>query len=49
MPTNYQTLTDELTNLAASAQNADHLMTIVVERLQELLKHYNWVGFYLLD
>ncbi|MGA9566026.1 MAG: GAF domain-containing protein [Candidatus Korobacteraceae bacterium] len=49
MPTSYQTLTDELTNLAVSAENAEHLMTMIVERLQELLKHYNWVGFYLLD
>jgi len=49
MPANNQTLTDELTNLVASAENAEHLMAIIVERLQELLKHYNWVGFYLLD
>ena len=49
MPTNYQTLTEELTNLGASAENAEHLMAMIVERLQELLKHYNWVGFYLLD
>jgi len=49
MPASNQTLTDELTNLVASAENAEHLMAIIVERLQELLKHYNWVGFYLLD
>src|ERR1017187_6343921 len=49
MPANYQTLADELTNLANSAENAEHLMTMVVERLQELLKHYNWVGFYMLE
>lgn len=49
MRPNCQSLTDELTNLAASAANADHLMTMIVERLQERLKHYNWVGFYLLD
>ena len=49
MPTNYQTLTDELTNLSDSADSAEHLMTMIVERLQELLKHYNWVGFYMLD
>ena len=24
-------------------------MTMIVERLQDLLKHYNWVGFYMLD
>jgi L-methionine (R)-S-oxide reductase len=49
MPTHYQTLADELTSLADSAESAEHLMTMIVERLQELLPHYNWVGFYLLD
>ena len=49
MPTNFETLTDELTNLVASAENAEHLMAMIVERLQELRQHYNWVGFYLLD
>ena len=49
MPANYQSLADELTHLASSADSAEHLMTMVVERLQELLKHYNWGGFYLLD
>ena len=49
MPASNQTLTDELTNLVASAENAEHLMAMLVERLQELFKHYNWVGFYLLD
>jgi L-methionine (R)-S-oxide reductase len=49
MPTNYQPLADELTNLANSAESAEHLMTMIVERLQELLPRYNWVGFYLLD
>jgi L-methionine (R)-S-oxide reductase len=49
MPANHQTLADELTNLADSAESAEHLMTMIVERLQELLPHYNWVGFYLLD
>ena len=49
MPANYQTLADELTSLANSADNAEHLMTMIVERLQELVPHYNWVGFYMLD
>jgi len=49
MPANYQTLADELATLADSAESAEHLMTMIVERLQELLKHYNWVGFYILD
>ncbi len=49
MPANYQTLADELTELATSATSPEHLMTMIVERLQDLLKHYNWVGFYMLD
>ena len=49
MPANYQTLADELTELATSATSAEHLMTMIVERLQDLLKHYNWVGFYMID
>lgn len=49
MPANYQTLADELTNLANEAESAEQLMTMIVERLQELLSHYNWVGFYMLD
>jgi L-methionine (R)-S-oxide reductase len=49
MPANYQTLADELTHLATSATSAEHLMTMIVERLQDLLKHYNWVGFYMVD
>ncbi len=49
MRANYQPLTDELTNLADSANSAEHLMTTIVERLQDVLKHYNWVGFYMLE
>jgi L-methionine (R)-S-oxide reductase len=49
MPANYQTLADELTHLANSADSAVHLMTMIVERLQDVLTHYNWVGFYMLD
>jgi len=49
MPEIYQSLADELTQLANSAESAEHLMTMIVERLQELVRHYNWVGFYMLD
>ncbi len=49
MLSNYQTLGEELTNLARSADSAEQLMTMLVERLGELMKHYNWVGFYMLD
>jgi L-methionine (R)-S-oxide reductase len=49
MPPNYQSLADELTNLADAAENADQLMTMIVERLQDVVQHYNWVGFYMVD
>jgi L-methionine (R)-S-oxide reductase len=49
MPPTFQTLAEELTHLASSADSAEHLMTMIVERLQELVPHYNWVGFYMLD
>jgi L-methionine (R)-S-oxide reductase len=49
MSTNYQSLADELTDLASAAESAEQLMAMIVERLQELVKHYNWVGFYLVD
>jgi GAF domain-containing protein len=49
MPASYQTLADELTNLANEAESVEQLMTMIVERLQELVKYYNWVGFYMLD
>jgi L-methionine (R)-S-oxide reductase len=49
MPTIYQSLADELTNLANEAESADHLMTMIVERLNDVLTHYNWVGFYMID
>jgi L-methionine (R)-S-oxide reductase len=49
MPANYQTLADELTVLADAANSAEQLMTMIVERLHELVRHYNWVGFYMLD
>jgi len=46
---NYQPLADELTNMANAAESAEHLMTMIVERLPDVMKHYNWVGFYLLN
>ena len=49
MPANYQTLADELTHLANAADSPEHLMTMIVERLQDVLTHYNWVGFYMLE
>jgi L-methionine (R)-S-oxide reductase len=49
MPMTYQSLVNELTGLADSADSADQLMAMIVERLQHVVKHYNWVGFYMLD
>ena len=49
MPETYRSLADELSQLSNDAESAEHLMTMIVERLQELVKHYNWAGFYLLD
>jgi GAF domain-containing protein len=49
MPMLYQNLTDELSSLADAAESADQLMAMIVERLQDVVKHYNWVGFYMLD
>ena len=49
MPAIHQTLADELTSLANSAESSQHLMTMIVERLHDVVKHYNWVGFYMLD
>jgi GAF domain-containing protein len=49
MAANYQTLADELSDLSGGADSAEQLMTMIVERLQDVVKHYNWVGFYMLD
>ena len=49
MATNYQMLADELTGLSNAAESAEHLMTMLVERLREVIRNYNWVGFYMLD
>jgi GAF domain-containing protein len=49
MAAKYQNLSDELSTLAATADCAEQLMTMIVERLQDVMKHYNWVGFYMID
>jgi GAF domain-containing protein len=49
MAANYQTLADELSDLSGGADSSEQLMTMIVERLQDVVKHYNWVGFYMLD
>jgi GAF domain-containing protein len=49
MAAKYQSLTDELSSLATAADSVERLMTVIVERLQDVMKHYNWVGFYVVD
>jgi|SRR5208283_3766818 len=46
---NYQNLADELSGLARAAASPEQLMTMIVERLEDVVKHYNWVGFYMVD
>jgi len=37
----------ELDTIAEAAPTVEHLMTIIVGRLQQHLPYYNWVGFYM--
>ncbi len=39
----------ELDKIASSAKSADQLMTGIVEKLNELMLKYNWVGFYMME
>jgi L-methionine (R)-S-oxide reductase len=49
METNYQRLADELTVLADAAGSVEDLMSVFVGRLQERLRHFDWVGFYMIE
>src|ERR1035438_7240977 len=49
METNYQHLAEELTTLADAAASAEDLMSVIVGRLQERLRHFDWVGFYMIE
>ena len=49
MPTNYQQLATELDLLAGAALNVEDLMSVFVGRLQERLRHFDWVGFYMIE
>src|SRR5271157_7608 len=49
MLTNYQQLTEELNTLADAADDVEDLMSIMVGRLQERLRHFDWVGFYMIE
>ncbi len=49
MTTTHQQLADELTTLAEAAGTVDDLMSIIVGRLQERLRYFDWVGFYMIE
>jgi L-methionine (R)-S-oxide reductase len=44
-----QELAKELTSLAEAAESVEDLMSIIVGRLQERLRGYDWVGFYMIE
>ena len=44
-----QELAKELTTLSETADTVEDLMSIIVGRLQERLRHYDWVGFYMIE
>jgi L-methionine (R)-S-oxide reductase len=44
-----QEIIAQLEKVAASAKSATQLMTGVVEKLNELMLKYNWVGFYMIE
>jgi L-methionine (R)-S-oxide reductase len=47
--THQQELAKELTTLAEAAPSIDDLMSTIVGRLQERMKYYDWVGFYMIE
>ena len=49
MPSLHQELAKELSEIADAAPSVEELMSIIVGRLQERLRHYNWVGFYMIE
>ena len=49
MATNYQQLAKELAAISEPANDAEDLMSVIVERLRERLPHYDWVGFYMIE
>jgi GAF domain-containing protein len=49
METNYQHLTEELTILSDAAGSVEDLMSVIVGRLQQRLRHFDWVGFYMIE
>jgi L-methionine (R)-S-oxide reductase len=49
MTTDYEQLAAELTTIAEASNDAEELLGLIVQRLQERLPHFNWVGFYMLE
>jgi len=49
MPTPQQELARQIDQLAEAADSVDYLMSMIVGRLREHLRHFNWVGFYMIE
>jgi L-methionine (R)-S-oxide reductase len=49
MTSTQQQLAKELSSFAEAAPSVEDLMSIIVGRLQERLRHYDWVGFYMIE
>ena len=49
METNYQQLAEELTIWPTPPASVEDLMSVIVGRLQERLRHFDWVGFYMIE
>jgi L-methionine (R)-S-oxide reductase len=49
MPSSQQELAREIETLAEAADSVDYLMSMIVGRLQERLRHFHWVGFYMVE
>ncbi len=47
--TDHQQLARELSTLAEKAASVEDLMSIIVGRLRERLRYYDWVGFYMIE
>ena len=44
-----QELAKELSTLAETSPDVENLMSVIVGRLQQRLRHYDWVGFYMIE
>src|ERR1035438_4628078 len=49
MPTQQQELAREIDAMAEAADDVEYLMSMIVGRLQERLRHFHWVGFYMIE